>query len=1185
MFDLCPNTPVISRTQFDPKRGVAPFDVVFNVTAEDPDTKTCGESLLYHWDFNGDNIEDRTTKSGQRIVHRFKDGGNFKVRIWVTDGAGHKSKVVEKFVEALPNKPPVIVSLSATPRQFILNEYNPTFTLIAYDPDVGTSNGAGIARVLFDWGDGTPPGLFTSFVSSAYHTYAQPGDYTVTATVYDTYNAQDQAAVKVSATIKIGATNYVPTAATSHAIVFDDNAGARYFDAAKGDWVEYAYVADGPIALKSFRYWGKSYVTGSTAQKVELLGVVDPGFGGKNMTSIARYGPLVAVAGKGGMMVFNANTDPARRCAPGQTSGCFPGTPTQPVPLCAVDYDAIHFGNNLTQVRLVEPWGLGMAFFVAAAGPLNTGRLGEIYLLRADMAAASPASYQQLVSACWNVPSVVNFSIVAGGLDYGVNDFVLDETHHFAFFSTQNGGLQVLDVATVISACSSTGCPENLANFVRPYYSGYSAYGVTYLPPKLMTQASVEFQPVILSAPRPYHDPVPVPVTWGKVDCNDYRTLVTTGVQGKRLLTEKPILPANRIAIRYWVDYGINGINGYRWDDTNSGMGYAVTGVTGNDTWLSAPPTYGNPVTLTPIAAYPLAVSYAILPSYPGQATAMSALDFGRSDLAIARSYTCRNVLYAYAPQAPLTVTYTAAPLLLVGVTRFGDSGIKVLDAADPWNMVELDTIYGVPNLQVGLRGWERFVFTVANTVEVIDARDPYHAYEAYAAIPEQDFNFYAFIGSNARGADLRDLVVRQPPEKPDGVLIAAVGPLGLAAMDVIPRLTNRTAHACGNSYNDSACMDSVAGLILQHEGKPTDIKIIGSSYAVAGLRYGGIMTFDISDVASGGQPRFLSHIPMDRKGETTMLRVVTEPTSGVARALLVADTTAVWRIPFTNPTYPDLGGASMYGLDGALYICVESAGGYTFACRVSGTARQLLFASADTTLFAPIDFRRSDHVFYCIPGPDTFNETYRAVFADVIAGRNILFTDVADIGYLYQEVNFNTGQGCMWRFGLIANGSGPFTYQKRSSVWRRAYLGGAGGTVQIYDLVPLAQMLETQPPNATMDQSPPLMGSIQLRNEEPNHPSYPAIGQLSAVGPYLFVAAGQDGVWVLDVENPADIGIIGRTRILGTQSYDTNAYMITATAFPWPPNQTQTYTYLALVADWENGGIRLLRFDGLRPP
>jgi cyclophilin family peptidyl-prolyl cis-trans isomerase/chitodextrinase len=129
--------------------------------SRDPD----GSIVSFDWDFG-----DSTTDSGQTIEHTFARSGRFTVRLTVTDDRGATASFSRNIV--LNESPTSDFTFAVSPGDPLTFTFDGTSSA---DPD------GAISAFSWNFGDNSP----TASDPIVTHTYATPGDFTVTLTVTD----------------------------------------------------------------------------------------------------------------------------------------------------------------------------------------------------------------------------------------------------------------------------------------------------------------------------------------------------------------------------------------------------------------------------------------------------------------------------------------------------------------------------------------------------------------------------------------------------------------------------------------------------------------------------------------------------------------------------------------------------------------------------------------------------------------------------------------------------------------------------------------------------------------------------------------------------------------------------------------------------------------------------------------
>ncbi|MGH3054552.1 MAG: PKD domain-containing protein, partial [Gaiellaceae bacterium] len=130
------------------------------------------------------------------VRHTYAQAGTYTVTLTVTDTKGQASAPAQASIRIQPPPPDLapVARLSLTPSA------SPPLTVNADAAGSSDTDVTPIASYHFDFGDGTPGVTVAAPVSSAQHTYALPGTYTVTLTATDTGN---QASAPVGASISL----------------------------------------------------------------------------------------------------------------------------------------------------------------------------------------------------------------------------------------------------------------------------------------------------------------------------------------------------------------------------------------------------------------------------------------------------------------------------------------------------------------------------------------------------------------------------------------------------------------------------------------------------------------------------------------------------------------------------------------------------------------------------------------------------------------------------------------------------------------------------------------------------------------------------------------------------------------------------------------------------------------------
>ncbi len=155
--------------------GTTPLAIEFTATATDAD----GTVVKYEWDFDGDGVYDADTGPVPSASNTYTGVGSYNARVRVTDdgGAASESGFVAISAESATNKPPVIVSITAS-----IVQGGPSMT-VKFEISASDPNGA---IVEFQWdfdGNGTIDAATSS--APAQYTYRAAGTYNPVVTVTD----------------------------------------------------------------------------------------------------------------------------------------------------------------------------------------------------------------------------------------------------------------------------------------------------------------------------------------------------------------------------------------------------------------------------------------------------------------------------------------------------------------------------------------------------------------------------------------------------------------------------------------------------------------------------------------------------------------------------------------------------------------------------------------------------------------------------------------------------------------------------------------------------------------------------------------------------------------------------------------------------------------------------------------
>ena len=148
---------------------------------------TPGQVSEWHWDFNGDGVEDG---QGQNVTKAFEDPGTFNVTLWVVDWVGHRSpsRRIPQVVE--DNTPPEILfwTIAKVSPFEISTEVREG---VAYSFDAApVSDNCKDDTMTYAWKFERPDGTNDTYavMNVTSHSWAAPGTYTVNLTVTDCAN-------------------------------------------------------------------------------------------------------------------------------------------------------------------------------------------------------------------------------------------------------------------------------------------------------------------------------------------------------------------------------------------------------------------------------------------------------------------------------------------------------------------------------------------------------------------------------------------------------------------------------------------------------------------------------------------------------------------------------------------------------------------------------------------------------------------------------------------------------------------------------------------------------------------------------------------------------------------------------------------------------------------------------------
>lgn len=164
--DESPAAPLALIADFEPDdySGDAPLTTTFS------DTST-GDPTQWIWDF-GDGTE---TETEQNPTHEFTEPGTYTVTLSIKNADGNTS-TISKTIEVLDTTPP-------TPPDPLVAYFSTDNTSVAIETPIAFVDESTGDPISWEWnfGDGTP----FQAEQNATHTFALPGQYTVTLTVFD----------------------------------------------------------------------------------------------------------------------------------------------------------------------------------------------------------------------------------------------------------------------------------------------------------------------------------------------------------------------------------------------------------------------------------------------------------------------------------------------------------------------------------------------------------------------------------------------------------------------------------------------------------------------------------------------------------------------------------------------------------------------------------------------------------------------------------------------------------------------------------------------------------------------------------------------------------------------------------------------------------------------------------------
>ena len=158
-----------------PYFGYVNESIVFNGTnSYDPDDTITN----YTWDFG-----DETNGVGKSPIHTYTEIGTYFVKLIVIDDNNRIDINTTRVIITIPDRPPSAPEI--TVKESEDDTYTYAFTAVSIDPD-----GDDI-RYISDWDDGensTSPDFPSNTTLTIYHTWKEPGNYTVKIYAEDTRN-------------------------------------------------------------------------------------------------------------------------------------------------------------------------------------------------------------------------------------------------------------------------------------------------------------------------------------------------------------------------------------------------------------------------------------------------------------------------------------------------------------------------------------------------------------------------------------------------------------------------------------------------------------------------------------------------------------------------------------------------------------------------------------------------------------------------------------------------------------------------------------------------------------------------------------------------------------------------------------------------------------------------------------
>ena len=167
--------PTIDELTADPENPGVDQDVEFAVTVTDPDQPE-GTAFGYEWDFG-----DETTSAVASPTHSYAEDGTYTVTVTVTDSQGATDTATIEVT--VGNDPPTLTGVTANPATGVGTGDEVTFTAAGYDdPDDDA-----VDHYEWNFADGT---TIPAGDAQEMHTFAAPGDYTVSVIAVDARGAK-----------------------------------------------------------------------------------------------------------------------------------------------------------------------------------------------------------------------------------------------------------------------------------------------------------------------------------------------------------------------------------------------------------------------------------------------------------------------------------------------------------------------------------------------------------------------------------------------------------------------------------------------------------------------------------------------------------------------------------------------------------------------------------------------------------------------------------------------------------------------------------------------------------------------------------------------------------------------------------------------------------------------------------